>query len=50
VDMNGLHTKVDLKVISLGSYDCLIVMDWLEKHHVILDCYKKSFTSLDEEG
>jgi predicted aspartyl protease len=44
IDMNGLNTKVDVNIIPLGSYDCLIGMDWLEKHHVVLDCYnKKSF-------
>jgi hypothetical protein len=25
-------------------------MDWLDKHHVVLDCYNKAFTCLDEEG
>jgi hypothetical protein len=37
LDMNGLDTKVDVNIIPLGSYDCLIGMDWLEKHHVFLD-------------
>jgi hypothetical protein len=40
-------TSVDLNIISLGSYDILIGMDWLEKHHVFLDCHKKTFTCLD---
>jgi hypothetical protein len=34
----------------LGSYDCLIGMDWLDQHHVVLDYYNKAFTCLDEEG
>jgi hypothetical protein len=50
MDMNGLRTKVDLNIIPLGSYDCLIGMDWLDKHHVVLDCYQKEFTCLDEKG
>jgi hypothetical protein len=25
-------------------------MDWLEKHCVVLDCYNKAFTCIDEEG
>jgi hypothetical protein len=25
-------------------------MDWLEKHHDVLDCYNKKITCLDEEG
>jgi hypothetical protein len=39
-----------VNIISLGSYESLIVMDWLEKHHVVLDCYNKKITCLDEEG
>jgi hypothetical protein len=50
VDMNGLSTKADLNILSLGSYDCLIGMDWLDQHHAILDCRNKAFTCLDEEG
>jgi hypothetical protein len=50
VNMNGVNTKEDLNIIPLGSYDCLIGMDWLDKHHVVLDCYNKDFTCLDEEG
>jgi hypothetical protein len=50
IDMNGMRTRVDLNIIPFGSYDFLIGMDWLDKHHVILDCYNKSFTCLDGEG
>ena len=48
--MNGLSTKVDLNIFPLGSYDCLICMDWLDQHHAILDFHNKVFTFLDEEG
>ena len=48
--MNGLKTRVDLNLITMGSYDFLIGMDWLEKNHAILDYYNKAFTCLDEEG
>jgi hypothetical protein len=48
--MNGLNTKVDVNIIPLGSYDFIIGMDWLEKKHVVLDCYNKTITCLDEEG
>jgi hypothetical protein len=50
MEMNGLHTKVDLNIIPLGSYDFLIGMDWLDEHHVVLECYNKAFTCFDEEG
>jgi hypothetical protein len=49
VDMNGLSTKAELNIMPLGSYDCLIGMDWLDQHHAILDSCSKSFTCLDEE-
>jgi predicted aspartyl protease len=50
IDINGLIRKVDVKIIPLGSYDCLIGMDWLEKHHIVLDYNNKTITCLDEEG
>jgi hypothetical protein len=50
VDMKGLSTKTELNVLPLGSYDCLIGMDWLDQHHSILDCRNKAFTFLNEEG
>jgi hypothetical protein len=50
MDMNGLSTKENLNIIPLGSYDFLIQMDWLDMHHVVLECYNKAFTFLDEEG
>jgi hypothetical protein len=49
MDMNGLNTRTDLNIFPLGSYDYLIGMDWLDQHHVILDCHNKEFTCLDEE-
>jgi hypothetical protein len=39
-----------LNILPLGSYDCLIGMDWLDQHHALLDCCNKRFTCLDEEG
>jgi hypothetical protein len=50
IDMNGLSTKVDVSIISLGSSDYLIGMDWLDKHNFVLDYYNKTITFLDEEG
>ena len=47
--MNGLITCVDLNVLSLGSYDVLVGMDWLEAYRVNLDCYNKTFECMDEE-
>jgi predicted aspartyl protease len=50
INLNGVNTNVDMNIIPLGSYDILIGMDWLDKHHVVLDCHNKTFTCLDEEG
>jgi hypothetical protein len=50
VDMNGLNIRVELNIMPLSSYDCLIGMDWLDQHHTILDCRNKEFTCLNEEG
>ena len=41
---------VKLNVLPLGSYDILIGMDWLEKHRVILKCYDKTFTCINNDG
>jgi hypothetical protein len=48
--MNGLSTKADLNIIPFDSYDCLISMDWLDKHHVVLDFYNKEFTCWMNKG
>ena len=48
--INGLVTCVDMNVLSLGSYDVLIGINWLEDHKVKFDCYNKTFECLDEEG
>ena len=50
LEINGLKTIAELNIIPFGSYDVLIVMDWLDSHHAILDCDDKSYTYLDEEG
>jgi hypothetical protein len=50
VIMNGISTNTYLNIMSLGSYDFSIGMDYMGKHHVFLDFYNKDFTCLDEEG
>jgi hypothetical protein len=50
MDMNGLSIRDELNILPLGSYNCLIGMDWLDQHHAILDYHNKAFTFLDEEG
>ena len=48
--MSQFQTPVKLNVLPLGSYDVLIGMDWLEKHKVVLNCFEKTFTCLDDKG
>ena len=48
--MNGLISQVDLNILPLGSYDLLIGMDWLEKRRVLLNCYDKTFSCIDDKG
>ena len=48
--MSQFKTQVKLNVLSLGSYDVLIGMDWMEKHIVVLNCFEKTFTCLNEKG
>jgi hypothetical protein len=50
ISLNGVNTSVDMNIIPLGSYDILIGMDWLDKHHVVLDCHSKKFTCIDGDG
>jgi hypothetical protein len=50
MDMNEMNTREDLNIFPLGSYGFIIGLDWLDQHHVILDCHNKAFTFLDEEG
>jgi hypothetical protein len=49
VDIKGMSTKAELNTFPLGSYDCLIRMDWLDQHHALLDFRNKRFTCLNEE-
>ena len=49
IDMNAISSRVNLKIIALGSYDCVIGMDWLEKNYYIMDYYNMAFTCLDGE-
>ena len=50
LDMNGLNTIAYFNIIPLGSDDVLIGMDWLDAHHMVLDCHNKSCTCFDDEG
>ena len=48
--MDQFETSMKLNVLPLGSYDILIVMDWLEQHRVMLNYFDKTFTCVNNEG
>ena len=48
--MDQFETSVKLNVLPLGSYDMLIGMDWLEQHKVVLNCFDKTFTCINNDG
>ena len=50
ISLNCVNTSVDINSIPLGSYDILIGMDWLDKHQVVLDYHRNTFTCLDGDG
>jgi hypothetical protein len=50
ISMNGFKIQAYLNVLQLGSYDVSINIDWLEKYKVILNCYDKMFTYVDDNG
>lgn len=35
---------------TLGTYDLIVGMDWLESHQAILDCYKKKILLQNDQG
>jgi hypothetical protein len=49
VIVNGFPTQATLNIIPLGSYDMLIIMDWLVSHKDKLDFYKKILECEDDK-
>jgi hypothetical protein len=47
--LGGRNTKSNLNIQLLGSYDIIIIMDWLKRHKIVLDCYEKSLKYKDEK-
>ena len=47
----GVHvTQISQCYKTMGSYDVIIGMDWLEVHSVVLDYIRKLLHLLDDEG
>eukprot|EP00253_Pinus_taeda_P027545 PITA_27545 len=50
VDLGVCNTKVSLYSTTLGVYDIVIGMDWLEQHEALLDCKDKILHFTDNDG
>ena len=48
--MSQFKTQVKLNVLSLGSYDVLIGMDWMERRKYFKVVFQKMFTCLNDIG
>ena len=50
VNIGGCDTKMNLYSTTLGTYDLIVGMDWLESHQAILDCYNKTILLKNDQG
>jgi hypothetical protein len=50
VDLGVCNTRLKVYATSLGAYDLIIAMDWLEAHRALVDCFAKRVLCVDEEG
>jgi hypothetical protein len=50
INLGEFVASVNLFVTTLGSYDIVIGMDWLESHDVILNCKMKRLSLIDDLG
>ncbi|KAJ9671051.1 hypothetical protein PVL29_027172 [Vitis rotundifolia] len=42
--IEGLEVTMDLVLLDISSFDVIVGMDWLARHHAVLDCYLKKVT------
>jgi hypothetical protein len=50
VDLGVCTTRLKVYVTTLGVYDLIIGMDWLEAHRALVNCFAKSMLCVDDEG
>jgi hypothetical protein len=50
VDLGVCTTRLKVYITSLGMYDLIIGMDWLEAHRAMVDCFTKMVLCVDDEG
>ena len=49
VELQGHKTRINLNILPLESYDIIIVMDWVERNRVILNCLSNNFTYITKD-
>ena len=49
LNLGEFVTRANLYIMTLGSYDVVIGMDWLESHEAILNCKMKQLSLVDDE-
>ncbi|XP_039117955.1 uncharacterized protein LOC120253788 [Dioscorea cayenensis subsp. rotundata] len=42
--INGVVLKADLIPLEIKDFDAILGMDWLDRHHASIDCFKKEVT------
>ena len=50
VMIGNVSTKMKLYTTTLGSYDLIVGMDWLESHRALVDCYEKKVFGNNDFG
>jgi predicted aspartyl protease len=50
VDLGVCTTRLKVYITTLGAYDLIIGMDWLEAHRSLVDCFANRVLCVDDEG
>ena len=50
VNLGRCDTKMNLYSMTLGTYDRIVGMDWLESHQDVVDCYNKTILFKNDQG
>ena len=45
IKVEGRTLHADLVAINLKEFDVILGMDWLSKHHTVVNCYTKEVTA-----
>ena len=48
--IGSLEVTMDLVLLNISSFDVIVGMDWLARHHAVLDCYLKKVTFQTSSG